>query len=173
MSHEIDPQLTFGKHKGLRLSEVEDSYLSWMAFGKKEQGPLNFGGRNWEELAKEEIERRKKRAPLAKGLEVEALVNLDESGKEVERDKVRPTDLVTVTIQSVDDAAEHLLREFIIRSDKKQKFSDWIVDLAKEAAKHGEHRGRIGENIEYVYMNRLFQFDLRTLTIVSIQKLKD
>lgn len=167
---DIDPIISFGKHKGIRLSEAPADYLQWVAFGKKEQGPINHGGRDWEKLAAAELDRRKNRAPLAQGLQIQTDVNLDADGKEEERDKIKPSDLVTVTIESVNDAADHLLKEFIVRTDKKMKFSEWLVDLSKEAAKHGEHVGRIGDNIEYRYMERKFLFDLKTAALVGVKQ---
>jgi len=198
---DINPVYNLGRYRNqpMLLSELPEDYLKWVAFAKKDE-PLIRGTRNWETLAKQELERRAAGGEVTRGLEIE----MDEEGNEFDpslreqavanmaqnvkadapppRERVSQTDTIYVTGSSIDDAADQLLKEFITRTDKKVRFIAWLEGLAKEAARLGHlltdeeatdcptDLRNPSPTLIYSYMGKYFLFSRESLELVRIIK---
>lgn len=188
----IDPIITFGKYKlqKLRLSQLPDDYLKWLAIGRKNEGAIRHRGYNWDRLAQLEIERRAKGASpgvmydftkdnLGDILDAESedtdLPDYDKPEIAVRPERPSPSNPLAINIQSMDVVATHLLREFITRRDKTQTLSVFTTHLAKEALRYGKPLPRHNEDPKehwYYYHGFSFCFvwepSLRTHGIAAI-----
>jgi len=163
----FDPIINFGKYArggthyegDKRLSQLDQGYLSWLSkrLDDKAQGPVISRGMNWSMLAKQELKRRVDGTPVAiqedSGVEMEILDDpiLPSSGKSK----------LALTFEAVDDATTLLLRDFITRYDKEQKFCAWLRHLGEEALKYGKKQPRGQDhiwNLKVEYVKMIFTF---------------
>lgn len=169
-----DLVLQFGKWKGLALSQVPDGYLRWLS-KRPAEDPIHLHGRNWTELAGVELSRRN-HAGISVA-EHEALSDLDEvitdspdDSVDVEEEEGIPTRtlgtgtqhvtsnkkarLVTGKVEKklyslIDAVMEQpeLLKSFLLRRKREEKFTVWLVGLISEAWAKGTKETSTGEII--------------------------
>lgn len=159
---DIDPVITFGKHKGMKLSQLETGYLVWMSQqvgGGIENGP-------WKSLALAELERRKTGRALVKIRVADAW--MDEGKVSLEglaqsgylEGGTLPVKTYAVTWEAVDCASLGLLKEFVLRTDKSQNLTSWLRGLAEEVIRHGCLKDSGNETSTYQYIGVLFEFEV-------------
>lgn len=179
-----DPIITFGKYKveGLKLSEIPSDYLEWLKKPTDEGEDFHHRSVNWAQLARFELDRRLKGAPLMTRRVVEMPIEEDGAKKPKIKDSAAriKSDLVTVNIEAMDLAADYLLRDFIVRDDKELTLSNWLIAYVKEVARYGRKRAVdvVSSDIEIViYHYRQLEYRIRVaparITLVSIEKAED
>jgi len=149
--NELDPVLAFGMHKGEKLSSVPIDYLQWVVT----QDKYNLKHtRDWPALAKAELERRAEEEELPEGMEF-----VEAGTIQVKLKKSTPPILTT---QAIDGAAKGMLRDFVLRNDQNQTFSNWIQKVGQEALQYGTHtkQAATGSYLTYSYMGNLFTFTI-------------
>lgn len=159
-----NPQLMFGKHKGQKLSDIPEDYLRWMAYKKKDQGTIRYGGIIWETVAEHELQRRLGSRPFVSEATVygaRTILPVETLGDEESTTGILPLTATTtvltmdltpshvawrkdvyprLTIEAIDGVLMSLkqVKYFLMRSDKSQTFSIWLLKEAQEALSYGE-----------------------------------
>lgn len=168
---ELNPRISFGKHKGEFLSEVPESYLRWMLAQPIETHSFEHGGRSWRPLAERELERRRIGGTLDQGLPD---IDLDGEGQiSISTPTMNQNDKIQFSLSAIDSAVNLHLRSFITRLDKSVQFTAWLADLCREAIAHGESLPlRLdpseGELQDYVYNGHLYTFNVLKKTLKGI-----
>jgi len=134
----FDPIITFGKHKddGLKLSELEISYVEFLCRPTQEGEDFTFKGINWTQSAKAELVRRRSGGPIPTRAQI-PVDDVDVPPPLRNAHGRAKTELCSLSEVAIDNASLHLLRDFITRKDKSQPFTAWLRAYAQEAARYG------------------------------------
>lgn len=178
----MDPPVEFGKykHEGWKLSDLPLDYLSWLATGHKENGPIIYRGWNWELLARLELARRNggrlstgvayddahKKIPLDQLSDQEIFPGRAVNEVEIPKipDNPSKSELPDVTKDAMNSVAFFFLKEFITRSNKNQTLSHFTAELGREAVRLAENKQTMtmtGTNVKlhvYNYLGFYFGF---------------
>jgi len=159
----FSPVIRFGKHRGELLCNVDADYLAWLSGQEGFRGTI--GGEPAPIAAAEELKRRKAGAPLHQPMAIEeAESHISDLNSKTE---------FRFSNRGIDDAIKYLLKNFLMRLDQSQEFTDWLGETLQEGTKLGKITKTSDKFTEAIqYMDLEFMIDRRNETLCFIVKNK-
>lgn len=189
--------IPFGKHQGEDFKSLPSDYLTWMARERNNKGDVIRNGVNWTEEALQELA---KRGSTPRG--VPAKPKVEQSSLPWSSDKVdfdspvpvvdateSPTDYAVRMVRSgefelgvaaIDDAVDFLMKEYLLRVARQDKFSVWLKNYIVEEAGHKTTKmDRVTDQsgkmwaVDFTSKTLKFRYKIPPGQIVAVSKCKN